>query len=116
VAYRGAAEGDGARRRREREAAPDAAAVSFTPHAADHAAALEPAAQADQDATLPMSPDGRLTYDQLRRWPAGKPIVERHYLADAAVTAREPARRFGITLEEPAATRPQAFVRNISFS
>jgi hypothetical protein len=30
VAYRGAAEGYGARRRREREATPDAAAVSFT--------------------------------------------------------------------------------------
>jgi hypothetical protein len=27
---------------------------------------------------------GRLTYDQLQRWPAGTPVVERRYLADAA--------------------------------
>jgi hypothetical protein len=33
-----------------------------------------------------MSPNGKLTYDQLRRWPAGTPIVERHHQTDGAAS------------------------------
>jgi hypothetical protein len=32
--------------------------------------------------------DGWLTYEQLRHWPAGRPIAERRYLADGALWLR----------------------------